>query len=700
MKRHVIIVAIALITAAAAVLPTVASSVAPGSDDRWLSLVPYIEILEDKGNVFTINDMLNSGVPKKFLPLGPGRPNYGYVDSYFWMRFTIDPSSLKGADRTDYYMEIGNPLFDMVEVYVFDSQGGLNLMRGGDEIPFSSRKILHRNFVFPVSLSPDVRQTVYVHIKSSGSAQLPIALVRSDYFIQKEQLALLAFGCFYGILLIIGIASIFFFFIEMDGLYLSYAAFIAGIILWHSSLDGLAFQFLWPEYPWWANKCIPFFIILLSASTVFFTRNYLSMKTTGPVFHRILTYMLVLSAVIMPAVFVIPYTLAVKAVSLYTAAVSALLFLAGFYYFIRGNRLARYFSGALALFLLGSIILALNKYGLIEKNLATDEAQRIGSIIQIIILYFALGERINIIKREKNDARSEARETREKYEIIVEESSDMIFSLDDAWNFISVNRAVKNHLKIRPEDVLKMNLLDLIYDENEIQGNESVRLLRNKLEKFQKAGKPLSSRMIFRSSFGREPVEMNVRLEYIKVHERNEILGRASGISEDTLLKYFVEEKQKYEIENYILSADELTLRLTRNLARSLSPRDVSLVRIALREILINAIEHGNLGLSFEEKSAAIADGKYFELIEKRRSDPVFGARKVSIDYNLDGGKARYVITDEGEGFDYAGIIEGIRAEEGPLFMHGRGIAIAMNIFDSVSYNRKGNKVTLVKVLR
>ncbi len=243
----------------------------------------------------------------------------------------------------------------------------------------------------------------------------------------------------------------------------------------------------------------------------------------------------------------------------------------------------------------------------------------------------------------------------------------MIFSLDDDWNFISSNKAVMNHLKIPPETLLKTNLLDLIYEENEANRNESVQFIRNKLDDFKKAGEPVSFKAVFRSSLGGEPVAMNVRLEYIAMQGKKEILGRAVRIDEDTLLKYFIEEKQQYVIENYILAADEITQRLTRNLARYLSVREVNLIRIALREIVINAIEHGNLGLSFDEKTAAIAGGNYFELIEKRRSDPVYSGRRVSVECQIDKKEVRYIVTDEGDGFDHSRIIEKNKSEEDPV---------------------------------
>ncbi|HOT43589.1 MAG TPA: hypothetical protein PLM53_03925 [Spirochaetota bacterium] len=57
-----------------------------------------------------------------------------------------------------------------------------------------------------------------------------------------------------------------------------------------------------------------------------------------------------------------------------------------------------------------------------------------------------------------------------------------------------------------------------------------------------------------------------------------------------------------------------MSQRLVRNLGKFIEPLAVSDIRIALREAIINAIEHGNLRLSFDVKTKAHREGKYFDL--------------------------------------------------------------------------------------
>ena len=117
-----------------------------------------------------------------------------------------------------------------------------------------------------------------------------------------------------------------------------------------------------------------------------------------------------------------------------------------------------------------------------------------------------------------------------------------------------------------------------------------------------------------------------------------------------------------------------------------------------MREIIINAIEHGNLNISFEEKSKATNDGNYLEFVLSRQKDPNYKDKKVTIEFLLNSNKVMYKIEDEGNGFNYREIIQKIQnTVDEDMLAHGRGLRMAFNIFDEVKFNKKGNQVLLVK---
>jgi len=205
-------------------------------------------------------------------------------------------------------------------------------------------------------------------------------------------------------------------------------------------------------------------------------------------------------------------------------------------------------------------------------------------------------------------------------------------------------------------------------------------------------------KMKLKSAFAAEPREFNVRLEFITIEGKNEILGRAASVAEDSLLEYFISERQNFSIGNYLITAEEISHRLVRNVVKYIDAQQVNMLRIGLREMIINAIEHGNLHITFDEKSIETMSDNYMEFIASRQKDPNYQGRKVGIEFSLNPERVAYKITDMGEGFDHVRMMEAIKNRvNSEMLAHGRGITMALNVFDQITYNRRGNQVLLVK---
>lgn len=288
-------------------------------------------------------------------------------------------------------------------------------------------------------------------------------------------------------------------------------------------------------------------------------------------------------------------------------------------------------------------------------------------------------------------------ESERKYKSLFEGSNDIIFTLDDSFRVQTVNLSVINHLNLRPEEVISRQFFELLYASSDRNFKEAD-FVREKLEMFQKTRRPISFKTAFNSRFNLEPIDMNVRLEYINISGGDLIIGRAYRVVEDELLKFFISEKQSFSMGSQLFLVGDVTDRMTRNLHRYLDSDTVELVRLALVEIIINAIEHGNLEISYENKSAALEQGNYFDFMSFRQADPNYRGRQVEVEFEINQDTARYVITDAGKGFDYRNFFDRDMAEINQEYTpHGRGMIMAKKIFDEMNYNETGNQVTLVK---
>ncbi|QEP44835.1 response regulator [Ectothiorhodospiraceae bacterium BW-2] len=155
-------------------------------------------------------------------------------------------------------------------------------------------------------------------------------------------------------------------------------------------------------------------------------------------------------------------------------------------------------------------------------------------------------------------------------------------------------------------------------------------------------------------------------------------------------------------LEKMMLALDSGTFRCrdinsARNLAALIAnayPKPDSVIT-GLQELMINAIEHGNLHISYEDKSSYYRDGVWEEEINRRLDLPENRHKYITIEFERSEEEIRTTISDMGEGFDWSSYLHFDPARI--LDNHGRGIAIANNLcFHELQYQNGGSRVCTI----
>lgn len=120
-------------------------------------------------------------------------------------------------------------------------------------------------------------------------------------------------------------------------------------------------------------------------------------------------------------------------------------------------------------------------------------------------------------------------------------------------------------------------------------------------------------------------------------------------------------------------------------------------LRGALQELLMNAVEHGNLEIAYHEKQQALAKGEYESLLQERLAQPTIRGRQVTVHvlYEREAKRVGYRITDEGAGFPWRGLLHQSEDAIGTEGGSGRGIFLTRSLFPSLTYNERGNEATI-----
>ncbi len=156
-------------------------------------------------------------------------------------------------------------------------------------------------------------------------------------------------------------------------------------------------------------------------------------------------------------------------------------------------------------------------------------------------------------------------------------------------------------------------------------------------------------------------------------------------------------ERREVTLHNDPDRVSEVVETLLKGLSDSLEESTRYGLRLGIHEMVLNAIEHGNLEITAQEKEQAIEQASYDRLLEERQADPRYAARRVTVHVTRDDIQGLYEcsIKDEGRGFDWK---QWLGTRTSPDHFQGgcwRGIALAQHAAETVTYNEIGNEVTL-----
>ncbi|MBN2331991.1 MAG: response regulator [Deltaproteobacteria bacterium] len=165
-----------------------------------------------------------------------------------------------------------------------------------------------------------------------------------------------------------------------------------------------------------------------------------------------------------------------------------------------------------------------------------------------------------------------------------------------------------------------------------------------------------------------------------------------------TELYHYLEEKRIiFKIGNDLhlvpSLVEELVSEIQRGRRGSL-PFDLTGIRMALHEAVINAIEHGNLELSSMLKE----EPNYLEILSQRAAELPYAKRQVVVSTTIKSSSFSCTITDEGPGFNWQSLPDP-RNPDNLFKPHGRGIILIANYFDQLTFSEQGNSISMEKCL-
>ncbi|MCW3105490.1 MAG: serine phosphatase RsbU, regulator of sigma subunit [Bacteroidetes bacterium] len=364
-----------------------------------LDLVPVLEIYEDRSGNQDIQDVFNSS---SFKACTQDVPNYSITSSAVWIRFNVT-----SMEAGQWYLALYKSRIDTVELYqVFNGVPQL-IKTGGKALPENAKEVRTNDCLFSLFLPPGSEQQFYVRFKSKETLELPLKLVTADTYIRQLHAISLLDGIYFGFIILICLYNLGIYIGVKDRIYIFYILYVFFIGIMIAQFKGEGSEFLWRNFTSF-NNYPSLFPALASIFGMLFTIHFLNVRNDFKIFYRIFISLIVVNVACMFINFAGLASFALKIIQVLSLITSILMFVTGIKSYRLGFAPARYYLLAWSAFLLGVVVYILKDLNVIAYTPLTSNAIQIGSAFEITLLSLALADRINVYRKEKQEAQSQA----------------------------------------------------------------------------------------------------------------------------------------------------------------------------------------------------------------------------------------------------------------------------------------------------
>jgi signal transduction histidine kinase len=364
--------------------------------------VQYPLLLKDFTGRLTINEILQKKMA--FTPSHQPVVSLDVTRAAVWLNFTITNKSYNAA----WYIEISTPpLLHDIEVYVQEAENHFRLLKMYGDEKYQERFVKVNNPVIPVTLPVNSSTVFYVKVTSRNFLRVPLRVATMQTLYESNHGRDLANGIVFGMLMAFMIYNLFVFLSLREVTYLYYVGYVLswGLNLVH--YNGYLPDFL-RESSWVSDSGI--FIPLSALSSVGFTNSFLQTHKFAPFISK--------TKWILVALCLVPVILSLCNYQLYSFMYIQLLvyptftywFIAGFTSYRNGYKPALYYIAGFGTYMIGSGIYNLKDHNLLPENLFTATSMHWGAALEAIVLSFALANKLNFYKKEKEKIQNHALE--------------------------------------------------------------------------------------------------------------------------------------------------------------------------------------------------------------------------------------------------------------------------------------------------
>ena len=424
-----------------------------------------IECLEDPKGVLQFDQVLSPQISSRFKESWSSTPQNYHQSSVYWYRINITHPL---STQKNWMLEFFDQTIDDITAYIPSVNGQYKVEKFGALYKFDKRQIHHKNFGIDLNIYHPGTYTYYFRIKSHQTADIIIVLRSVNWFIEYALSEYLLFGVFYGMILVFAFYNLLMFAAFRQRQHLYYVLYNLSVGFYELCTDGIGYEYLWPNSPVWNEYAYGFALCCISVFALLFTRKLLFVKKNAPVLYKLInTVIIARIGFFLVCFFVNKQWFNYK---LLEAIPLCIAFFTGIYIFARGYRPARFFVLGYGFLFAAFMLKALAYFGWFSIGIVTYYSLSLCFILEMVFLALAIGDKVRLLKREKDKAQRE-----------------IIEQLRDKQRLeVSINIKLEEQVRERTHEVLEKALIIEKQNEelnrtNEILQNQAADIFRMNL---------------------------------------------------------------------------------------------------------------------------------------------------------------------------------------------------------------------------
>lgn len=366
---------------------------------------------EDSVNTYSISEIIKRNLINNKLPNSV--VNKGNVNFPVYVKIIVRNN--QSSDQK--YLVIPNPILDQVIYY----QSAIDSHLLTETTPLEARIIEDQNFIFPLH-----KDTFYIKVESKEQMLFNVVVATQNEIFETNNIRDKIVFFYVGIMLVMFLYNLFLFINTKDKNYLFYILYILFVALTQLTFHGFINKYLPASFNYIKINAVYIFGALSGLTTLLFMSHFIDTKSNLGKLNWFIRLFIAIDVLAVLLVFANQHQLSYNLINVNAGVGSLVVLILAAMVAYKKNRSAKFFLIAWSFFLTSVIVFVLKDFGLVPYNAFTNYILLFGSAIEVTLLSFALADKINILKREKEIAQADALSSAQENERIIKEQNILL----------------------------------------------------------------------------------------------------------------------------------------------------------------------------------------------------------------------------------------------------------------------------------